>query len=318
MAPPLGQAPAIVPHRDPVWAFGGRGARRKPSEAPGVARTSGTPLASAAGEPPRAFGLRTPNEQPRRPSPVQAEGAAAAGACDMPPSSVLPHPPLGSPTAALQQRTPPRDNVPVPETLREEVFRSPSNKRQRERSLPKPRGMQPRVVSEELPPDANIGAPFTAPVLRNEPEPKRRSAPPLRSVAPPDNEEGIEARRQAVAAPRLAAPPALTPAPSATSAPLCEPRSPVLPRLLQTDSRPADQPAALASPRLCPVKPMPPSPRFEAMGERRVTVHIGTIEIRAPEQRRSAEQPVPQFKPPPAPAGFDAYVRLRAYAPWTS
>jgi hypothetical protein len=56
---------------------------------------------------------------------------------------------------------------------------------------------------------------------------------------------------------------------------------------------------------------------LEPMREQRVSVRIGTIEIRATEQARPAE--VPPALPaasPLAPLGFEGYAPLRAYAPW--
>jgi hypothetical protein len=59
---------------------------------------------------------------------------------------------------------------------------------------------------------------------------------------------------------------------------------------------------------------------IEAIREQRVTVRIGAIEIRTPEPRQPAANPFPVPSPPPpapVPAGFDAYARLRTYAPWS-
>ncbi len=55
----------------------------------------------------------------------------------------------------------------------------------------------------------------------------------------------------------------------------------------------------------------------EARSEQRVTVHIGAIEIRTlPPERRATEQGARLTPPPPSPAGFDGFARLRSYAPW--
>jgi hypothetical protein len=81
-------------------------------------------------------------------------------------------------------------------------------------------------------------------------------------------------------------------------------------------------PVALAPPILLrPASPeRAPAVGIEAIREQRVTVRIGAIEIRTPEPRQPAANPFPVPSPPPpapVPAGFDAYARLRTYAPWS-
>jgi len=55
----------------------------------------------------------------------------------------------------------------------------------------------------------------------------------------------------------------------------------------------------------------------EVKSEQRVTVQIGSLEVRAVAPLPRAAEPAPRSAPPtPSPAGFDSFARLRSYAPW--
>lgn len=69
-------------------------------------------------------------------------------------------------------------------------------------------------------------------------------------------------------------------------------------------------------PTLVPPVALPTAATPESRSEQRVTVHIGAIEIRALPRQQVGEQPVRPASPPPAPAGFDGFTRLRSYASW--
>jgi hypothetical protein len=76
------------------------------------------------------------------------------------------------------------------------------------------------------------------------------------------------------------------------------------------------------SPRVAPLlrpalQPHLPDLRPENKSDPRVTVHIGTLEIRAldPKLNLQAQASTPAA-PLPSPAGFDAFSHLRSYEPW--
>jgi hypothetical protein len=151
----------------------------------------------------------------------------------------------------------------------------------------------PRLASEEARPEpGDLDSP-RAIVVPSGTEPARRSIVP---AAPPPPE--IAAGATADSPPR-------------------PPLAPVGKPAREPDRPEAVVPAMLRPPAAARSQDRP----IEAAGEQRVTVRIGAIEIRTAEPTRPrADLPTqPLLAPPtPAPLGFDAYARLRSYAPWIS
>jgi hypothetical protein len=158
-----------------------------------------------------------------------------------------------------------------------------------------PRRLRP--VSNEAAREDASGAQRPSTVSPSEPAPTR---PPVTMT--PADKPPVEAASGMVAA----APSELQTAPAVRT---------LLP---QKDLKRPDRPTPAVPPQLRPPTPLPiPNVRNAVPHEQRIVVHIGAIEIRAPEQGRlPSGPPLPPSALPPAPAGFDAYARLRAYTPW--
>lgn len=208
------------------------------------------------------------------------------------------------------------------------------------------------VVVQRLLAPATSSAPLAAPapavaVLAQPaswPAPRPLEASPLAlppTLRTPERAPAAEAAAALalpVAAPAVTAEPARTPAPQALPAEAVPPAAPgpaampsvaersrvELARLEPQAPAHAEQPAPPAPPALAPQPlpphlPAPPAPQA-ATAERVVQVHIGAIEIHgatpaaaaAPAMVARAEA----ASRAPAVTGFEAYARLRSYAPW--
>jgi hypothetical protein len=226
----------------------------------------------------------------------------------------LPRPPARHPPTVMPEQTPlpvdsPRFVPPLEAT-------TPSLPADQPPEVPAPIVRRaPRMPApEEGPPEP--AAPVLAPAPAPPRLPERRQAP----VAPVT----AEAPRAVVVRPAPTEQPAVMMLPrqlrAAQFAPAPEP--PALAPPLQTD-RPTpalerdQQPAVPLSTPLRPATPTrAPEMGAEGAREQRVTVRIGTIEVRAPARQPVADQVAAPPPPPPAPVGFAAYASLRTYAPW--
>jgi hypothetical protein len=334
LAPRAGDPPTIRPRHLPDWMLAGPAA---PADSPGfqvveeaveVPTTVGPASALLEPTPP----LPDP-PGPRRPaSPAWVADGGVPVAAGPPPAAAMPGAPVRRAWEPEPEPMPPRTEVPRPEPPARAIHPR-GVEHLREPSAPDAGPTSSRSAPEDEPPvrTVRVSPPAAGPPPR--PEAERTSIPPARSVAPAaipriaPFEPVAEAVERPPAILPLHRPPTDPIGPEPGPGPSPAPAPAGTPRLAQADE-PApvvvrDRPRAPAPP-LSPLRPAAEArsteERIEAIREQRVTVRIGAIEIRVPEPRRPPEQPppAPAFAPPaPAPAGFDAYTRLRTYAPWS-
>jgi hypothetical protein len=293
-APLADWAPIIMPRKVPLWTFAGRG-RQETSERSSKKGIAHESTVTRVSETIRTSAPRAASEQRLLHLPASADPISEAADTAREPTPP-PLPQRRPATVPVQQHSKPCFEAPAPEPTRKAAVPSHLGEPARETPLPKSRQIPLKVAPElsSYKEGVETGAPPTAPPHNVLPE--QRRAPSLRSATP--------------ATSMLAGSVALPQSPTETS----------VPPSLRTHLRADDRPTATAPPVL--LRPattaLPPAARTEVLRQQLVTVNIGAIEIRAPEQRQpSAEQ---QSRPPmlqPAPTGFEAYSQLRRYTPWT-
>jgi hypothetical protein len=318
LSPASGQAPAIVPPRVPSWMPRGPAVPSEPPALPAASGNMDAPAASGSQKWSRLEPLPRPPEEPssRRAPPPAVERTPAPQQPQEPQARGWTRSPASQPTFVTPEPTPlhlDRER-PEPPPGAGAIPERPSA-RKVEPSVPAPRPLPSETALENTTTPATVGFRPAA----HQPEPERRTILPA-PVVPP--------RPGSIASVSKSASESIEPLLAKVPPPALQPVRPArvldrdIPTALATDREPPAvlMPRPLESPA---ARDRAPAIGLEAIRGQRVTVHIGAIEIRTAETRRPAaapssapSPPLPPSLPVPVPAGFDAYARLRTYAPW--